>query len=492
MERTETTGGVAAPRLRLFASASPEPTSVERRIAALSTLETLHGLTAEEYGWLAVHATERVGPDGCIVFYDKEPSHHLVLILQGDVYVRRWTAGILSSFMGRASSITGKLPFSRMKAWGAEGRCDGPFWALDIHEDDFPAMLQAIPSMGQRCVSLMLDRVREFTRAEEQAQRLSALNKLAANLAHELNNPAAAAQRAGGTLNQSLPLEDDAKYSIGLLCESQQELDCYRAWTAKAAASIAGSEASSSSLESSDREDQFYNWLSERKVSDPWRIAPTFAESGLSTGLLDELAASVSSTVLPHALSTFAASLRNHRSVCTVLSATSRIFTIVDAIKDYSYMDQAPIQDVDLALALDNTLSMFESRLAGINVERQYDPTLPTLRAFGSELNQVWTALIENALDAMQDGGTLSLSTHLKSNLAFVEIRDSGNGIDPAIIGRIFEPFFTTKPLGTALGLGLDSVQRIVSKHFGSVSVDSAPGFTCFQVRLPLDRNQIY
>lgn len=155
-------------------------------------------------------------------------------------------------------------------------------------------------------------------------------------------------------------------------------------------------------------------------------------------------------------------------------------------------MDQAPIQDVDLAQSLDNTLTMLQSRLEHVSIERQYAPDVPKIRAFGSELKQVWTALIENALDAMSDRGALKLSTKLKGQMAFVEVWDNGPGIDPALTSRIFEPFFTTKPLGHGLGLGLDMVQRIISKHFGSVSVESKPSATCFQVRLPLDQMHIY
>ncbi|MGA7314606.1 MAG: ATP-binding protein, partial [Silvibacterium sp.] len=171
---------------------------------------------------------------------------------------------------------------------------------------------------------------------------------------------------------------------------------------------------------------------------------------------------------------------------------TARIFEIVDAIKDYSYMDQAPIQEVNLSQSLDNTLVMLGSRLRHVTIEREYDPNLPAIRAFGSELNQVWTALIENALDAMHDRGTLRLTTKLKGRMVFIEVWDSGPGIDPALKSRIFEPFFTTKPIGVGLGLGLDLVQRVVNKHFGSVAVESRPSATCFQVRIPLDRMQVY
>jgi signal transduction histidine kinase len=176
----------------------------------------------------------------------------------------------------------------------------------------------------------------------------------------------------------------------------------------------------------------------------------------------------------------------------TVVDSTVRIFDLISAIKDYSYMDQAPIQDVDLAQSLENTLVMFNSRLKNVKVELDFDPELPPVSAYGSELNQVWTALIENALESMNDMGTLRLITHLNGSMALVEVWDSGPGIDPKIRSRIFEPFFTTKAPGRGLGLGLDAVQRIVNKHSGFVTVESKPGATCFQIRLPLDRAGAY
>jgi signal transduction histidine kinase len=176
----------------------------------------------------------------------------------------------------------------------------------------------------------------------------------------------------------------------------------------------------------------------------------------------------------------------------TVVDSTVRIFDLISAIKDYSYMDQAPIQDVDLSQSLENTLVMFNSRLKNVSVELEFDSALPPVSAYGSELNQVWTALIENALEAMHNHGTLRLTTHLSGQLALVEVWDSGSGIDPSIRSRIFEPFFTTKAPGRGLGLGLDTVQRIVNKHSGFVTVESKAGATCFQVRLPLDRAEAY
>jgi len=178
--------------------------------------------------------------------------------------------------------------------------------------------------------------------------------------------------------------------------------------------------------------------------------------------------------------------------VDAVADSSSRIFRIISAIKDYSYMDQAAIQDVDLGQSMEKALALLQPRLREMNVVRDYGAGLATVTGYGAELSQVWTALIENAIDATGERGTLKIKIGARGEMAFVEVWDDGAGIDPALSSRIFEPFFTTKRLGEGLGLGLDTVRRIVGKHFGTVSVQSAPHDTCFQVRLPLHQPQIY
>ena len=481
----------------LVSTAPEHPTPLPEIVDALCTIVQLEGLTDTEYTWLATHGTERVGTEGSLIFREGEPTAHLNFILRGEIHVRRRNSGPLTLFIGRAGQMTGLLPFSRMKAYGGDGYTVGPFvWVLDIHKDLFPAMLQAIPSMAQRCVSVLLDRVREVTRMEQQAEKLAALGKLAANLAHELNNPASAAQRSAASLFGELRQYGDQKYRLGKLCLTDVETARYRGWVESARRRMAAYSsmplAPQSPLATTDREEVLTRWLNEHNVPEPWTIAPALAETNLALDLLDELAEITSAEVLPVAVATVASSLRVERMAETVVDSTVRIFDLISAIKDYSYMDQAPIQDVDLAQGLENTLVMFNSRLRNVTVEMTFDPELPLVSAYGSELNQVWTALIENALESMNDHGTLRLSTHLSGQLALVEVWDSGPGIDLAILSRIFEPFFTTKAPGRGLGLGLDTVQRIVSKHSGFVTVESKPGFTCFQIRLPLDRAQAY
>jgi signal transduction histidine kinase len=384
-----------------------------------------------------------------------------------------------------------------MKTYGGDGYANGPLWVLEVHESLFPAMLEAIPSMGQRCVSVLLDRVREVTRMEQQAEKLSALGKLAANLAHELNNPASAAQRSAASLFTELRDYGDKKYKLGAICLSTETAEKLQCWMVKTRAEMAeyllpalvdGKEP----LALADREAQITAWLEQHGVAEPWNIAPAIADTRFPLSYLDEFAAVFPDVVLGPAMATFASSLRVERMADTIVGSTVRIFDLISAIKDYSYMDQAPIQDVDLAQSLESTLSMFGSRLGNIHVETDFDPTLPAISAYGSELNQVWTALIENAIDAMPHGGTIRLKTKLQGQMAMVEIWDSGKGIAPELQTRIFEPFFTTKAPGSGLGLGLDTAQRIVSRHSGFIRVESKPGATCFQVRLPVDQAQAY
>jgi signal transduction histidine kinase len=476
-------------------SVPPEtPTPTHAIVAALRTVELLSGLSEEEYLWLATHSTERVGPDQSFVFREGDPAHHFSIVLKGEIYVYRKNSGLLTFSIGRTGQLTGKLPYSRMKTWAGSGSTSGPAWILDIHEELFPAMLKAIPSMGQRCVSILLDRTRDFTRADQQAEKLDALGKLAANISHELKNPASAAQRGALSLLSSIDREEEL-LSLGRLFDSDEELAAYRGWTCAMRAAVEAPNtkpAAVNLLSESDREEELLHWLVAHGVADAWKIAPVFAAANLPVSSLEELATLISAKTFSGAVASFSASLNARLTVKTIADSSSRIFRIIKAIQDYSYMDQAPVQDVDLVKSVESALTLLHSQSTGITIIRDYNPAMPRISAHGRELSQVWTALIENAFAAMNCQGTLKVTVTLNGEVAFVEFWDDGPGIDPAISSRIFEPFFTTKPIGQALGLGLDTVRRIVHKHLGSVTVQSAPGSTCFQVRLPMNRPQVY
>ena len=487
-----------APHLPPANAVAPDtPTPLPEIVAALREVPLLDGLAENEYQWIAEHSEERVGPAGTIVFHEGEPATHMIFLLRGEIHVRRRHSGPMNFFIGRAGQINGKLPYSRMKTSGGEGYAVSDCWALYMDQEVFPELLLAVPSFGQRAVSILLDRVREITRMEQQAEKLSALGKLAGNLAHELNNPASAAQRSAASLFAELRAYGDKKYKLGAVCSMPETRDRFQAWLNRTREEMAQYENPRGGMDAGplagiDREAEVLGWLERHNIPDAWEIAPTLAETRVPLSNLDDMASNFPGPVLAPALATFASSLRVERMAETILGSTARIFDIISAIKDYSYMDQAPIQEVDLAQALEVTLSMFGSRLSNIALVTDFDLDLHPISAYGSELNQVWTALIENALDAMPNGGTLSLKTRLAGQLALVEVWDSGPGIPPELKSRIFEPFFTTKAPGSGLGLGLDTAQRIVTKHNGFITTESKPGETCVQVRLPLGRAEAY
>lgn len=466
-------------------------TPVEEIAAAIDRVVPLHGLSLEDRLWLACHGEEVVGDPGQILFEEGAPADRMILILKGEIHVRRQRGGPMELFIGRAGQMTGYLPYSRMKISGGQGFAVSPVWALTIHKDLFPEMLQAIPSMAQRVVSTLLDRVREVTRIEQQAEKLSALGKLAGNLAHELNNPASAAQRAASSLVTELRANRQNRFKLVNLCLSDEQIGRIQDWEQRVLsrrASVDGVNAG----ELIAREESLRKWLSELPCEESWEVAAQLNEQGVSVDDLNELRKLLGANEVCVALQFFARYLRSTRSVETLINSTDRIFDLISAVKAYSYMDRAPILEVDVPAGLDATVQMLQSRMTNVIIERDYEPGLPHISAYGSELNQVWTALIENALDALGNQGLLRLACRLEGEMLLVEIWDTGPGIPAELQDRIFEPFFTTKPPGHGLGLGLDNALRIVRKHRGHISVRSEPGSTCFRIRLPLDQLQAY
>jgi signal transduction histidine kinase len=472
-------------------ASTPIHTPLPELLEALKRVGPLNGMEPSEYEWLAKNCEERLVPAGTTLFHEGDSVERMSILLRGEIHVRRERGAPAALFIGRTGQITGLLPFSRMKTYGGHGYVVADLWAIEFDRSIFPEMMRAVPSMTQRCVSVLLDRVREVTRLEQQAEKLSALGKLAGNLAHEMNNPASAAQRAASGLLDELRVYGHEKFKLGGLCLDEAHLSQVRVWqeSIREQGKLAPRE---SVVDHAALEDSLQGWLRSHDVEEVWKIAPELAELGVSTEQLDPLGEFLNAASLSIVLGQFASSVRAERIAEAMLDSTARIFDLIRAIKDYSYMDQAPIQEIDVRQGMENTLTMLQSRLANVEVERRFAEDLPLISAYASELNQVWMALLENALDAIENRGKLTLRAEVSGEMMLIEVWDNGPGIPTELQDRIFEPFFTTKAPGRGLGLGLDTVQRIVRRHRGYVSVKSQPGATCFQVRLPMDQLQAY
>jgi signal transduction histidine kinase len=320
-----------------------------------------------------------------------------------------------------------------------------------------------------------------------QRERLLALGSLSAGLTHELNNPAAAAVRATASLRERVA---GMRHKLGMVAGGRWDrttLETLIRLQEEAAERVPKALALAP-LEASDREDTITDWLDDHGVRDGWDMAPTFVAAGLDAGWLDHVSMTVDPEVLEGALRWLNYTVETELLMNEIEDSTTRISTLVGAAKQYSQLDRAPYQVVDVHELLDSTLMMLSGKIPpGIEIVKDYDLSLPSIPAYAGELNQVWTNLIDNAVSAMNGSGTLTVRTGMDREQVYVDFCDTGPGVPPEIKNRIFEPFFTTKPVGEGTGLGLDISWRIVvNKHHGDLSLVSEPGDTRFRVRLPI------
>lgn len=455
----------------------------------LSSIPVFEGLPEEDYEWLAEHMTEiRLAP-GEVGIEEGSPADRMFVVLEGEIRAVRSKPGF-PAWVVRAPNLTGLLPYSRMTHFPATIRAVGETRVAAMRAEDFPEMLDRFPMLRPRLVSELADRIRRATQLQDQTEKLAALGKISAGLAHELNNPAAAVRRAASTLRDTFETfrVAAARLDAHLLTAEQRAaipaLERDLAKRAKPAAQM-------DSLERSDCEERIVACLTRHGVERAWELAPALVDAGCEASWFEDIMARFPEEALPDLLARVASSLTVDNLVSEIESAGTRIFDLVRVIKEYSYMDQAAEQEVDVHRGLENTLLMLKARWKhGVIVKLDFDRSLPKLCAHGSELNQVWTNLIDNAIDAMDGHGELTIRTAREQDRMLVEIRDTGSGIPPEIRDRLFEPFFTTKGVGKGTGLGLETAARIVREHGGEITVDSAPGDTRFQIRLPLAHSE--
>jgi len=455
-----------------------ETADLLRRIPAFA------GLPDEQIAWFLSQSRELHLNAGDTYARQSDPADAMFVLLEGEFQWRGELAGESIVLAVKSGEITGTLPFSRMKQFGLTGRAMTEARVLRFPATAFPDLVQRMPALTTHLVGLMSDRIREVTRLEQQRDRLAALGKLSAGLAHELNNPASAAKRATSQLRDLLKKVRDASHELGrrdLTAAQKSEIE-------KLEASLIQMDGPPpNALTVSDLEEELDSLLRSHGQSDLWQLAADLARKNFKPETLEQLYSTLDADTARAALVRISASLEIADLLSQIEHSTSRISDLVGAIKEYTFMDQSPVQNVDVVKTLETTLTILNHKLKhGVAVHRDYQKIPLLVNSFGSELNQVWTNLIDNAIDAMGGKGDLRVRTYREDDCVVVEIGDNGPGIAPEVRPRIFEPFFTTKGVGEGTGLGLDTVQRIVRKHRGNIQVDSKPGDTRFQVRLPL------
>jgi signal transduction histidine kinase len=456
--------------------------------AELRGIREFADLNEDAMEWLASHMQLVELEAGEQFFPAGSPADRMIVILEGELRSQSEGADTGPAFVLQAGHITGMLPYSRLTVFPRASRAVFRSRVATLAKELFPEMLQRIPELGQRLVAVMADRIRSITREEQHREKLAALGKISAGLAHELNNPAAAAARAAESLRESVTALRNANLRLDRQVLSAEQRSSLADLDERVRA-FAAVQQEADPLERSDREQALGDWLEQHGITDAWSLAATIADAGASVAHLEKLPGKVPAEAIGDVLRRINASYQVSSLVDQIEDSTRRISSLVKAVKEYSYMDQGSQQEVDIHEGLDNTLLILHHRLKyGVEVTREYDRSLPRICAYGSELNQVWTNLIDNAVDAMDGKGVLHIRTALMGESVQVEIIDNGSGISPEVKAHLFEPFFTTKGVGEGTGLGLDTVNRIVRQHHGQIHVESRPGETKFQVILPIPR----
>ncbi|MET7881619.1 ATP-binding protein [Streptomyces avermitilis] len=473
-------------------SGQPKPCDV----AELSTLFLFEKLDADQLERLCREGRVEEFEPGP-VYTEGEPATCFYVLLEGTVVLYRRVGAddveiTRSSQRGAYSGAFQAYLGDRAKAASYNGsmRVTEPSRFFVLPADTFAAIMRDWFPMAVHLLEGLFFGTKNTQQAINQRERLLALGSLSAGLTHELNNPAAAAVRATSALRERVA---GMRHKLGAIAAGPYQratLETLVELQERTAEQVAKA-VPLSPLEASDREDALADWLDDHGIAGGWQLAPTFVQGGLDTDWLDQVAAAVDEGTLEGAIRWLNYTVETELLMNEIEDSTTRVSTLVGAAKQYSQLDRAPYQVVDVHELLDSTLLMLSGKIgSGTKVVKEYDRTLPRIPAYPGELNQVWTNLIDNAVAAMKENGgegTLSVRTALDRDQALVEFRDTGPGVPAEIRGRIFDPFFTTKPVGEGTGLGLDISWRIVvNKHHGSLEVRSVPGDTRFQVRLPL------
>ena len=427
-------------------------------------------------------------PAGTVLVSEGERKQFFILVLEGEIRLtRNYDRQTVLMGVIKPGNYTGETTLVLDSPWLATGRIGKPAKLFRLGEEDFWHMLVTCRSVARQIFHTAANKMRNIEGYSVQREKLASLGTMAAGLAHELNNPAAAARRAVEHLQETTDRLQSffCQVTRTLNHEQVQQL----ADSARDAVDRSAKAPPLEHLERSDRAETIASWLESHGAAAAWDIAPTFVNAGLDTAWLEEFVRGFPAEGHAAALGWLEARLNLKLLLNQVDQSTGRIAELVKAIKSYSYMDQSPMQEVDIHEGIENTLTILGHKLKNVTLVRAFDRSVPHIMAYGSELNQVWTNLIDNAIHAVNGTGKICVGTSLEDNQILVEIVDNGAGIPPEVQTHLFEPFFTTKAIGTGTGLGLVISNRIVAdRHGGEIEFESRPGETRFKVRLPVKR----
>jgi signal transduction histidine kinase len=463
--------------------------TVEERVEELRRIEALRELPDTRLTWIAERATDHVYEPGDTVFREGDMPTSFFFLFDGrlESSSRMDDGDEVTVVSHREYSFLGGIALLNGAPYPGTTRALTRARALTISADAFNELMVGEAALRHAVLQTFRPVFERFGQIQAQREKLAALGEMSAGLAHELNNPASAAARAAQELAGAI---GEVQRGIGRFAESGVPPDkmAKLAETADRARLAAATAEEVDALDRSDLEDELAGVLRGHGVDEPWDLAADLVDAGIDPSCVDAVAACVGAEVAPDALRWVAAGARAEALARELSEATGRIGDLVRAVKEYSYMDQAPSQDVDVNRGIKTTLTVLQHKLkkGDVRIDKQLSPELPQIHAYGSELNQVWTNLIDNAIDAVDGDGTITIRTKSDGDHVLVEVGDDGPGIPAEAQSRVFEPFFTTKDVGDGTGLGLDVAWRIVvQRHHGDIRVDSRPGATRFTVRLP-------
>lgn len=427
-------------------------------------------------------------PAGAELFSEGSVGDKAYVIQEGQIEILKHSGGrVVLLAVRQPGEVIGEISLLEAAPRNASGRARTDSILLAISHDQLDNLLKISPSAARAMLHTITSRLRTTELVLQQSEKMAQLGTLTAGIAHELNNPAAAAQRGAGQLLNTIEQLQKLQTQLGRFDLATRQMDALLSLD-RLARERALQPVDIASIDRSDLEAEFETWLDEQGVENAWELAPTLVNLGFDSRQQQELEDTFSSTQLPAVIEWLGVTYTVYSLLAEIVQGAGRIAEIVKSLKTYVYLDQAPVGVIDVHEGLDNTLVMMRSKIrGGITVKREYAPDLPRIQAYGSELNQVWTNLIDNAIDAMDGKGEIVIRTRSQDSWVVVEIQDNGRGIPQEIQSKIFSPFFTTKPVGKGTGLGLNTSYNIVQKHAGEIKVYSRPGRTCFEVRLPVN-----